>query len=56
MIPVVSRKVANSISLAIPKQYAGVGYLSYKTKNGSILISSKIANPFVPDITFQKKS
>ncbi|XBG72870.1 hypothetical protein V4S28_12060 [Enterococcus cecorum] len=34
----------------------GVEYLSYKAKNGSILISSKIANPFVPDITFQKNA
>lgn len=59
MIPVIARKVGHSIASSIPKQYtvdAGVGYLSYKTKNGSILISSKIANPFVPDITFQKKS
>ena len=59
MIPVVSRKLGHSIALSIPKQQAidaGVGYLSYQTKNDSILISSKIAHPFVSDITFQKNS
>lgn len=56
MIPVIARKVSHSIASSIPKQYAGVEYLSYKTKNGSIIFPSKIANPFESDITFQKKS
>ena len=54
MIPVIARKVGHSIASSIPKKYAGVEYLSYKTKNGSIISSSKIANPFESDITFQK--
>lgn len=59
MIPVVSRKVGHSIASSIPKQYAvdaGVGYLSYKTKNGSILISSKIAILLYLILRFKKKS
>ena len=57
MIPVVARKVVHSIALSIPKQYAvdaGVEFLSYQTKNDSILFPPKIAHPFESDITFQK--
>ena len=57
MTPVVARKVGHSITLSLPKQYAvdaGVEFLSYQTKNGSILFSLKIAHPFESDITFQK--
>lgn len=57
MTPVVARKVDHSIALSIPKQYAvdaGVEFLSYQTKNDSILFSLKIAHPFESDITFQK--
>ena len=57
MINVKARKVGNSISISIPKQYqvkAGSKYVVYKSKNGGLIFTPKIENPFLLDEPFQK--
>lgn len=57
MINVTARKVGNSISISIPKQYkveAGTEYVTYKSKNGGLIFTPKIKNPFLSDEAFQK--
>lgn len=57
MINVTARKVGNSISISIPKQYqveAGTEYVTYKSKNGGLIFTPKIKNPFLSDESFQK--
>ncbi|WP_242542572.1 MULTISPECIES: type II toxin-antitoxin system PemI/MazE family antitoxin [Enterococcus] len=57
MINVKACKVGNSISISIPKQYhveAGSEYVVYKSKNGGLIFTPKIENPFLSDEPFPK--
>lgn len=57
MFNVKARKVGNSIYISIPKQYqveAGSEYVVYKSKNGRLIFTPKIENPFLLDEPFQK--
>ncbi|MBO1086867.1 MULTISPECIES: type II toxin-antitoxin system PemI/MazE family antitoxin [Enterococcus] len=57
MINVKARKIGNSISISIPKQYqveAGSKYVVYKSKNGGLIFTPQIENPFLSDEPFQK--
>ncbi|MDC4249037.1 type II toxin-antitoxin system PemI/MazE family antitoxin [Enterococcus faecium] len=57
MLYVTARRVGNSISLSIPKQYqveAGTEYVTYQSKNGGLIFTPRIDNPFLSDEPFQK--
>ena len=57
MFNVKARKVGNSIYISIPRQYqveAGSEYVVYKSKNGRLIFTPKIENPFLLDEPFQK--
>jgi len=54
-----TRKIGNSVSIAIPKQLGvepGVDYLIYKEKNGTIVMAPRIGNPFKSGIIYKAEA
>lgn len=56
MYTVKTRKVGNSISFSIPKQFQvelGKEYVAYQSKNGGLIFSPKMSNPFLSETNYQ---
>lgn len=52
-----TRKVGASTGLSIPKTFdiqIGSEFVSYKCKNGSLIFTPKIENPFSSDMAYEK--
>lgn len=56
MLSVKTRKVGNSVSLSIPKQLnieVGKEYVVYQSKNGGLIFSPKLQNPFLSKTPYE---
>lgn len=55
MLSVTTRKIENAVFVTIPKQLqveAGTEYIVYKSQNGSLIFSPKMANPFLGETSY----
>lgn len=56
MLDIKTRKVGSSVAISIPSQFqisVGEEYVAYKSKNGSLIFSPKLSNPFLSDQPFE---
>lgn len=56
MITAKTRKVGNSVAVSIPKQLDvnfDEEFIIYKSKNGSIIMTPKMDNPFKSEIPYE---
>lgn len=56
MLDIKTRKVGSSVVISIPSQFqvpVGEEYVAYKAKNGSLIFSPKLSNPFLSDQNFE---